>query len=460
MSETAVSSGSGTPAPAPTRPSLLSRLRRILLAPLRRPMRSLAVLFLLALIGGGTAAAWVYFSASSHLRSARDCYSRRQDLTARDHLEKCLRVWPRDAETLLLAARTARRLGALEDASYFLGRYQAVSGTTEEFVLERLLVQIERGEMDDVREFWKKRIEQEHADAPVLLESLVRGFVRSYRLNDAQVALNQWRQLDPSDSDSAQIEFLAGALEDLRERQPEALDHYRVAIDLDPDRDDIRDRLTDLLLRLDLAREALPHLNLLVEHRPDSASVLIRLVRCHTLLNHKEEARELLDRVIARWPESPVALGEKGAMLLAEGKAEEAETWLRRSLAQAPRQYQVRFQLQQCLEKQHKNDEARVEQARVEELKKDSLRVRHILVYDMQLRPHDPDLHAEAGRLSLRLDQPEDGLRWLESALRLNPRHRGAHEALAEYYRRMGNQGLAARHRELAGIDSGPGSRP
>ena len=51
------------------------------------------------------------------------------------------------------------------------------------------------------------------------------------------------------------------------------------------------------------------------------------------------------------------------------------------------------------------------------------------------------------------------GLRWLHSALQLDPHHKATHEALADYYRRMGNQGLAARHKELA-QNSPPARQP
>ncbi len=456
MSETATD-----PVPAPAaspvpRRARLRRCGRLLLVPFRRPGRLLVLLILLGLIGAGGTAAGMYLWASKDLRAARESVARHQDLAARDQLTFCLKVWPRDAETLHLAARTARRLGALDESSHFLDRYQQVRGLDDELLLERMLLRLERGEIDDTSEFWQQRINQNHADTSLIFEALVRGFIRSYRLRDAEETLGRWRKREP---ENAQIPFMCGMLEDIRDRLPESLNHYQQALALDPERDDIRDRLTEVQLRLDLASEALPHLTRLVKRQPDSASIRVRLVRCCVLLQRKEEARRLLDDVLQRWPEMPQALEERGELALLDGKPEEAEPWLRRSLALEPGQYHVRYQLHRCLVQLRRDDEARAELTRLEELGQDGQRVRLLLIIVMQHRPFDPDVHSEVGRLSLRLGQHEEGMRWLRSALKLDPMHKATHEALAEQYRRMGNQGLAARHQEQA-LNSPPSRQP
>jgi tetratricopeptide (TPR) repeat protein len=407
----------------------------------------LLILVLLGLIGAGATAAGIFLWANHHLRAARESVAAHQDLAARDHLRRCLEVWPRDGETLHLAARTARRLGALEEASGFLDRYEEVRGTDDDLVLERILLRLERGEIEDTQEFWKQRISQDHADTPLIFEALVRGFIRSYRLRDADETLDRWSKREP---DNPQAVFMRGALEDLRERLPEALDLYQQAIALDPDRDDIRERLTDVQIRLNLAADALPHLTRLIRRQPDSAAVRLRLASCYVLLREKDAARRTLDGVLERWPDLPAALAARGELALLEGKPAEAETWLKRSLAQAPGQYEVHFQLYRCLVQLRRDEDAKAEEERAESLKKDARRVHQLLFGELQRRPMDAELHSEIGRLSLNLGSNGEGLRWLHSALQLNSRHKATHEALADYYRRMGNQGLAARHKELA----------
>ena len=63
--------------------------------------------------------------------------------------------------------------------------------------------------------------------------------------------------------------------------------------------------------------------------------------------------------------------------------------------------------------------------------------------------PKDADLRREIGELFLRNGQTEQGLRWLDSALVIDPRHRATHRVLAEYYTKRGNSALARQHDEL-----------
>src|SRR5207253_5311228 len=106
----------------------------------------------------------------------------------------------------------------------------------------------------------------------------------------------------------------------------------------------------------------------------DSAAVRLRLVSCYVVLRQKDAARRLIDSVLQRWPDMPTAQAARGELALLEGKPEEAESWLRRSLAAAPAQYEVRYQLYRCLIQLRRDEEARVEEGRVEELKKDARR--------------------------------------------------------------------------------------
>src|SRR5205085_1060561 len=192
----------------------------------------------------------------------------------------------------------------------------------------------------------------------------------------------------------------------------------------------------------DLASDALPHLLRLANSQPDSAAVRLRLVSCYTVLRQKDAARRLIDSVLQRWPDMPAALAARGQLALLDGNPDEAESWLRR-----------------CLVQLRRDEEARAEEERAESLKTNTRRIRHLLFAELQRRPLDPELHSEIGRLSLSLGSSADGLRWLQSALQLNPHHKASHEALADHYRRMGNQGLAARHKELA-QNSPPARQP
>jgi Tfp pilus assembly protein PilF len=63
--------------------------------------------------------------------------------------------------------------------------------------------------------------------------------------------------------------------------------------------------------------------------------------------------------------------------------------------------------------------------------------------------------------ISLRAGAAEEGLRWLNSALKEDPHYAPAHKALADYYQRHGDFNRAAQHRQKAGgKDAGTPATP
>jgi predicted Zn-dependent protease len=65
----------------------------------------------------------------------------------------------------------------------------------------------------------------------------------------------------------------------------------------------------------------------------------------------------------------------------------------------------------------------------------DASRFHEIVTKEIAQRPTDPALHCTLGELLWRGGQREESIRWLRSALRLDPRYEPAQQALAEYRR-------------------------
>ena len=68
----------------------------------------------------------------------------------------------------------------------------------------------------------------------------------------------------------------------------------------------------------------------------------------------------------------------------------------------------------------------------------------------MTQRPQDPGLHAELGEMLLQTGQRDSAEYWLLSALRIDPKLREAHAALARLYDEQGRAGEADQHRLAA----------
>jgi tetratricopeptide (TPR) repeat protein len=451
MNETpAVSTPAGEVAALASRPPSAASPRRwggLWRAIACHPWRSLAVVLLLALIGLGLGLGSAHLTALYHLRAARSALERYHSDEAQEHLMASMRLWPENGEALFLAARAARRLGTLEEAESFLDQAQQVRGQDADVVLERVLLDVQRGEVDRLASYCRALVDRNHPAAPLVLEAMARGYTNLYRLQEAEACLRLWDERQP---DNPQAAFLQGLIHDQRTRLFDAVASYRRAVELNPGYTDARLRLCGRLLDIGQGAEALPHLEHLGRRRPNNPVVQVYLARCKDMLGRQGEAEKILDDLLARQPTFAPALAERGTLAVRSGQLEEGERWLRQASKQDPGDFQIHYQLYQCLERRGKADEARALQPRLKEIEDDIQRIQEIVGVRMQQSPHNADLHYEAGMISLRAGAAKEGLRWLQSALRENPRHVAAHKALAGYFQKIGEPGRALRHQELA----------
>jgi tetratricopeptide (TPR) repeat protein len=411
---------------------------------------------LLAAIGLGAVILGVNLWAGYHFRSAQDCLDRYHDAEGLEHLRDCLAVWPHDPETLLLAARASRRLGAFANARDYLDRYESARGEDDNSNLEWILLQTEQGELDgNVAQACATWMERSPASAPLVLEARARGYLRRFRLSQAMACLKEWLRRQP---DNPQAFFLEGKVLDQNLDVQAAMASYRRVLRLDPEQDEARILLASHLLEKKGAQEALSHLKYLSQRQLDQVRVRVLMAKCLVQLGKPARAAEILDEVLAENPREGDALAERGSLALQRKQTQLAEGWLRRAVAVQPDNYEAHYQLAQALRANGKKDEARQLDDRTEMMQKDIRRIREIVMEKMQEKPHDPALHYECGTIFLRAGNVREGLRWLHSALEQDPDYLPAHKALAEVYQKTGNPGRAAQHRQAA--DAAARKRP
>jgi len=279
------------------------------------------------------------------------------------------------------------------------------------------------------------------------LNSMASGLIRVYRLFEADDRIKAWLTLRPDDRLAL---LLQGQLFDLESRSPDAVANYRKVVELDPENEDVRLRLAAGLLQGHEGNDALPHLEYLQKRRPDDPRVLMPLVQCRLLLGQTEEAKKILDGVLARQPHYPEVLAMRGKLARQDGNLSEAEKWLREAVALDPGSYEARYHLYLCLNDQGKEAESKEQLARLNVMDEDLKEIQEIIGGKKQKTPNDPEVHYKAGMIALRSGATEEGVRWLESALELDPKYAPAHRTLALYYQQIGDPGRAAHHSELA----------
>jgi tetratricopeptide (TPR) repeat protein len=392
-------------------------------------------------------------------RAARRALGQERFEDAHRHIDRALRVRPNRSSTNLLAARIARRRGAYDEAEQYLGRCQPRDGQrdgeTGPFQLEWLLLRCQRGEVDELSPELLAWVGRDHPDSAAILEALASVYMRQARYMEALRCLDRWMELAP---DSVRALDWHGWVCNQLDHRLQAISDYERALELDPKRASVRQRLAEILVESSQHADAVPHLELLRQEQPDSPEVLVALARCRIVQSLHDEARALLGQVLDARPNHFEALLHLGKMELGRGQAAEAERWLRKALAVQPRDPDARYALLRSLQLQPKRQrDARKELETWKRDRRNRDRLVRLLRTELDLKPKDADLARETGELFLELGEDQRGLFWLHRALALNPRHAPTHRALIAYYERTNNKALADEHRrQLAALAPAP----
>jgi tetratricopeptide (TPR) repeat protein len=364
----------------------------------------------------------------SEFRAVRQALDRRDFARARTLLARCLERWPQDAELRLLAAQAARRGGDFAEAEKQLVLCQQLKGDPDGINLERALAVAQDNDPAEVGAYLFSHARRGPEEAALVFEASAQGYLKTQRLDQALHCLDRWLEHRP---DNVQALLWRGQVLERWNELEEAVSSYRRAVAADPGHEQARRLLALALARSDRAREAAGYLERLPGRRADP-EILLGLARCRRSLGQVDEARRLLDEVLALQPRHAEALGERGKLALHTGRPAEAEGWLNRALAQAPYDRDTNYTFYLCLEQQGRKEEAARALEKVERIRADLQRVSD-LRRQVAASPHDPSLRCQVGILFLRNGQTEQGLRWLRSALQIDPRHAESLAALAKY---------------------------
>jgi tetratricopeptide (TPR) repeat protein len=406
----------------------------------------------LTLLAGGWYARAHYWLPRKSLEEAERALKEREFERARLELEKCLLAWPKDPHVYFLLARTARRAGDLDQAERHLRQCEHLQddrsdprlGDTK---LERVLIRAQRGEFAETENFLRRRIREEHPDRLLILETMSWEFMGRNRFSDALALLDLWLKEQPDDYEAL---VRRGWVEEHTFAMDKAAQDYRKALALQPDRDNVRQRLTEVLLKRNRTTDALAEAEELLRRQPDNPDANYWYARCLWMLGRNEEAEQRLDRLLAGRPRHAKALGMRAQLAVEAGRDQEAGELLARAVELDPSNQSLKYTLLLCLKRLGKTQEAKLVEAKIAESAEEVKRMDK-LVREVNQKPNDPALRYEAGMIFLRNGFTEDGLHWLATALEVDPYHRPTHQALADYFERNGEQERASYHRQFLG---------
>jgi tetratricopeptide (TPR) repeat protein len=212
------------------------------------------------------------------------------------------------------------------------------------------------------------------AETPAALEAFLEGVVNklptpieqgmSFDLGTFPVelarirqGLDQWVRLRPGKADQVQGLVWRGRFLVATGDHVQGTAAFREALERDPDSQEARMQLV-LAIALQSPREAQSHLRILHERDPRNGSVLHMMAMGLRGMGKAEEAKPLLDQVLAADPNNVAVLMERALVDLDLQDVAKAETRLRRALELAPGEPAVHTALSRCLHLAGKAEEA------------------------------------------------------------------------------------------------------
>jgi tetratricopeptide (TPR) repeat protein len=215
-------------------------------------------------------------------------------------------------------------------------------------------------------------------------------------------------------------------LRQLQSRGEDAADCYRRGLEREPSRHEQREKLAETLLFLRQYAEAERELRACLERRPGDLKLSAMLAECRFHQGAVDEAAATLTRLLespGRHRGEPGADGAAallGEVLLAAGKPAQAVEWLEELMPRRSWSAPDRYSLAMALQSSGRADEAAEHFRFVEQAENELAEMERQLV-DVARQPQNAALRIGIARTLLKYGEPDNALRWAESAAALDP---------------------------------------
>lgn len=357
----------------------------------------------------------------------------RHDLASARSWLQWSRQWSaRNPETLFLAARIARREGDLPEMSRYLGRASQLGGATDRIERERVLGQVQAGQLEPVQSRINHWLSQGDPEAAEISNAYANGLAANSRFDAALRVLAAWHQDFPNDPLPL---YRIGRIHEHLDQIDEAEASYRAAVAADPQHYASLYSLGRLLRDQKQAAEASDFFQRALS-MPRPAAAMVGLAQCLIETGETARAAELLRRVlklerdvirasyqsVGERPERFLAAAELGKLEANRGNYAEAKRWLDAALEENPRDLSARYSRALVLRGLGQLDLAEAEFERVQETKKELEKV-NILRNRIKRDPRDTAARIELAKLLIAYESKRSGLFWLRSVLSYDPDH-------------------------------------
>jgi tetratricopeptide (TPR) repeat protein len=315
---------------------------------------------------------------------------------------------------------------------------------------EEVLLKAQSGGIGEVEERLKEYTlaGADDRQAEEIYEATARGYMTALRVSDAIQCLKFWSEWQ---TNNPLPHLWLGELHLRLENPPAAIAEFREVLKRDPSHLEARLKLADVRLAQLEIEKAMSVYERCVEQDPDYAPALLGLAECQRRLGHTDEAsRRFCEALTLELSDEKqaMALSALGQIALENAAYGRAAQLTEESLKRNSSDPAVHLAFASALLALGKEDLAAQHRSIAKAISE-----RHgKLVSVTRQAIHEPEnaaLRSEAGLLLLQQGMLAPGAQWLQSALQLDPRHRAAHQGLAQYYRMIGDRPHALQHERI-----------
>ena len=402
---------------------------------------ALAVLLAVCLFASG-------LFAELALWRAQVCLAERNHAGALTWLNSAAWSRPHSAELHYLLAKTNRRLERFSEVQRHLQRATELGWNGADLEREIWLAQAQTGQFAAVREHWDELFLDAQSDGPEISRAFVLAALKQFRVADAMRVIASLKTDFPQE---AEPYFQEARIAGVALRWQDAEQAFRAALQRASKREDIRAGLVEACLKQLKFAEAELELRPLLKRDPHNVAAQVQRAECLVRLGTLDEARELLQAILARSPDHCPALVLLGQLESGASRPREAVEALGRAVALHSEDAEIRYQYARALRAAGRDAEA-AEHFRFREEGREPLLRLSKATTELVVAPRNLALRYEVGELTWRWKSHDEGAVWLLTLLELNPSHQPTHALLAEHYELLGNHDKAARHRQSAGL--------
>ena len=259
-------------------------------------------------------------------------------------------------------------------------------------------------------------------------EAIARVYLSTYRLTEADRALDRWIQAAPDDPRPYlwrnEIEERIGS------GSAEIIRNYRIALRLDPNLDRARLGLAEVLLKAHLNDESEIVFATHLERNPDSVPGHVGAAQIAVLKGALSTAISEFEEVLRREPHNLIALQELALIELRLNKVAEACARLKGAIEVYPYDVGLHHNYARALSESGDDAGAARETATRERLIQENDQITRLRV-DLSAHPNDDEARLKVARWLLDHGHEQEGLQWSDVILRGNPSHAKTCEMLA-----------------------------